>query len=76
MGVAGIVQQNSVGDLTAMGTVCLGLDDEFDLVTAQTQATVSLSLQLSFAYILHLMFKHISAFPEHKGTSLVTNKAR
>ncbi len=47
-----------------MGILCLGLGDDFDLIIPQTQATASLSSQLSFVFSLHLIFKHANAFPK------------
>ncbi len=56
-----------------MGIMHLGLHDDFDLITPQTRATASLSLQLDFLYILHLILRHISSIFKHEGSWLATN---
>ncbi len=59
-----------------MGIVRLGLNDDFDWITSQTQTTAFQSLQLSFVDIPSLILKHISAFLRHEEIWLATNKDR
>ncbi len=59
-----------------MEVVSLNLNDDFVLITPQTQATASLSLQHSFVYVLHLIFKRRSASLKTLGGLASSNKDR